>query len=314
MILVLLLAYIAVLFVLVKTKVIKLTMFWKLSPLLWVVILLVTLFFPLQFWAPAGFAWVAQPTVQIVPNVAGQVTEIFVKPHQRVVKGDKLFQIDPTQSQATVDQLEATLELNQIQLEQQETLMEKQIGKQANLNRAKANYAVTEAKLDNARYLLEQTTVRSINDGYVTNVEALQVGTRVVAAPLRQALLLVEENKDVIMAQIQQIYLRNVEIGQTAEITFKMYPNQIFTAKVEYITAGSALGQMSPTGNLPQAVAEQHAPMLIRLKLDDESLAQKLPPGATGSMAIYSTKGKPTHVIRKVMIRMQAIKNYIMPF
>jgi multidrug resistance efflux pump len=313
MILVLLLAYIAVLFLLVKINIIKLTPFWKLSPLLWIVILLIGVFIPMQFSAPSGFAWVVQPTVQIVPNVAGQVTDVFVTANQRVVKGDKLFQIDARPFKASVDQLNAALTLDKIQLEQQKSLIAKGLGNQAQLNRAEANYLITQAKLDNAVFLLEQTTVRSISDGYVTNVEALQVGSRVVAAPLRQALLLVEENKDIIVAQIPQIYLRKVEIGQNAELTFKMFPNKIFTAKVEYITAGSALGQMSPTGVLPQTVAEQHAPMLIRLKLDDESIAEKLPPGATGSVAIYTETGKPTHIIRKVMIRLESIKNFIVP-
>ena len=47
--------------------------------------------------------------------------------------------------------------------------------------------------------------------------------------------------------------------------------------------------------------------------VDDEAFANSLPGGASGEVAIYSPKGKPAQIIRKVMIRMTAIKNYIVP-
>ena len=82
---------------------------------------------------------------------------------------------------------------------------------------------------------------------------------------------------------------------------------------MESITPGSALGQIGPTGLLPGAVPEVHGPLFVRLKLDDEQFANSLPAGATGEVAIYSPKGKPAQIIRKVMIRMSAIRNYIVP-
>ena len=47
--------------------------------------------------------------------------------------------------------------------------------------------------------------------------------------------------------------------------------------------------------------------------LEDEGLMNSLPAGAVGSVAIYSGKGQATHVIRKVMIRMDAYLNFISP-
>jgi len=314
MILVLVLAYLAVLFLLVKLKLIKLTLFWKLSPVIWIIFLLIAIFIPLQFWAPSGFAWSVKPTTQVVPNVAGQVTAIYVEGNQRVKKGDLLFKIDDTLFKSAVDQLNARLTLDKIQLEQQQQLVKKKLGKQADLDRAKANYLATKAQLSGAMYSLEQSSVRATSDGIITNVEALHIGARVVTAPLRQAMLLVDDSKTIVLAQVQQIYLRNIEVGQNAELTFKKFPNQIFTAKVEYIAAGSALGQFSPTGNLPTAVPESHGPMWVRLTLDDSNVGSRLPAGATGSVAIYSPKGKPAQIIRKVAIRLESIMNYIVPF
>jgi multidrug resistance efflux pump len=313
MILVLTLAYVALLLLAFKLKFIRPTLFWKLSPIAWVVFLLVALFIPLQFWAPSGYVRILQPTVQIVPNVAGMVTEIMVQANQRVNKGDVLYQIDPLPFQSAVDKLQAELELDTILFKQQKELDKKQLGRKVDLDRTRAKMESTRAQLKAAIYNLEQTTVRAPADGVVTNVEALRAGARVVAAPLRQSMAFVDNSKRIVAAQIQQIHMRYIEPGQPAEIALKMYPGKVYTATVESITPGSALGQMAPTGQLPSAFQEVHGPLFARLKLDNDELASTLPAGATGEVAIYSPKGKPAQIIRKVMIRMAAIKNYIVP-
>jgi len=313
MILVLLLGYLGLLFLAIKFKLIKPTLFWKLSPIIWVVFLLVALFIPLQFWAPGGYVRVVQPTVQIVPNVAGEVTEVMVQANQNVSKGDVLFQIDPVPLQAVVDKLTAQLQLDTILFTQQKDLMKKNLGRQVDLDRTRAKMQSTNSQLTGAKYNLEQTTVRAPGEGVMTNVEALRPGARVVAAPLRQSMVFVDNSKRILVAQIQQIYMRYIEPGQPAEIAFKMYPGKVYNATVESITPGSAQGQVSPSGLLPSAVSEVHGPLFVRLILEDEELAKSLPAGATGEVAIYSPKGKPAQIIRKVIIRMAAIKNYIVP-
>lgn len=313
MILVLLLGYLGLLFLAIKFKLIKPTLFWKLSPVIWVVFLLVALFIPLQFWAPGGYVRVVQPTVQIVPNVAGEVLEVTVQANQHVSKEDVLFQIDPLPFQSAVDKLKAQLELDTILFKQQQDIMKKKLGRQVDLDRARANMEATQAQLEGANYNLEQTTVRAPGEGVMTNVEALRSGARVVAAPVRQSMVFVDDSKRIVVAQIQQIYMRYIEPGQPAEIAFKMYPGKVYNATVESIAPGSAQGQVAPSGLLPGAIPEVHGPLFVRLKLDDESFANKLPAGATGEVAIYSPNGKPAQIIRKVMIRMAAIKNYIVP-
>lgn len=126
-------------------------------------------------------------------------------------------------------------------------------------------------------------------------------------------MVFVDDSKRVLVAQIQQIYMRYIESGQPAEIAFKMYPGKVYSATVESITPGSSQGQVVPSGLLPSAIPEVHGPLFVRLILDDEELVNSLPTGASGEVAIYSPKGKPAQIIRKVMIRMAAIKNYIVP-
>ena len=53
---------------------------------------------------------------------------------------------------------------------------------------------------------------------------------------------------------------------------------------------------------------------MIRVKLDDDDVAKRLPAGSTGTAAIFTEAVKPTHVIRRVLLRQIAILNYVNPF
>ena len=67
------------------------------------------------------------------------------------------------------------------------------------------------------------------------------------------------------------------------------------------------------TGAAAQAMSTTPGPFFVRLELEDKELEASLIPGSLGSVAIYTSKVKVAHVIRKVMIRMTAIKNYFDP-
>ncbi len=110
------------------------------------------------------------------------------------------------------------------------------------------------------------------------------------------------DEQRVVLAQIFQTYIRYAEPGQIAEITFKMYPGKVFKVTVQSVFSGTALGQFRPSGLLPAAMQEVHGPMFVRLLLDDNEVA------------IYTPRGSATHVIRKVMIRITAIMNYVISF
>ena len=58
----------------------------------------------------------------------------------------------------------------------------------------------------------------------------------------------------------------------------------------------------------------QAAPFVVRFKLDDQEVAQRLPAGSTGLAAIYTDQVKARHVIRQVVLRQTAILNYVNPF
>ena len=159
---------------------------------------------------------------------------------------------------------------------------------------------------------LRATTVRAPADGYVTNM-ALRPGARVATLPLTPAMAFIDTSEIVIAAQIHQIYTRYIEPGQSAEVTFKTIPGKVFPATVMYLLPVTAQGQASVSGYAAQSVSTVAGPFFVRLKLDDPELEAKLLPGALADVAIYTPHAKAAHLIRRVMIRMTAILNYVNP-
>ena len=86
-----------------KTKIVPFNLFWKCSPLIVLLLLMFGLFIPMGWGAPQGPSLVVRNSVQIVPNVAREVTEVPVEPNKPLKAGDVLFKIDPVPYQAQVD-------------------------------------------------------------------------------------------------------------------------------------------------------------------------------------------------------------------
>lgn len=160
MIVFLTLAYIAVLFALKWFGVIRLTLAWRLSPIVWMLLLLVALFIPIQWGAPAGPVGVFRNVVEIVPAVSGQVVDVPVEPLTDVKQGDVLFQIDPQPFQQEVARLKAAL----VDAEQQPELLASAV------EIAEATVARAEAERERARQKLARST-ELVDSGAVTQEE-----------------------------------------------------------------------------------------------------------------------------------------------
>ena len=305
--------YVVLLLLAFKLNILKPTLWWKLSPIVWILLLTVGLFIPMQFWAPQGPLLVGAHSVQIVPNVQGPVTEVAVAENQQVNKGDLLFRIDPSLYQSQVDTLTAQLELARTRLDQAQRLAETGAGSVYDVEQFTGQVEQLEAQLTGARWNLEETTVRAPADGVVTSV-ALREGARVVNFPFAPAMAFVETQNQFLGGQIFQNHLRYVEPGLPVEIALKMYPGRVFDAEVEYLLPVSPTGQFAPGGMAIAPREVPHTPFWVRIKPGEELAALDLPVGATGTVAIYTETGAPTHVIRKVIIRVEAIQNYIIPF
>jgi len=131
----------------------------------------------------------------IMPQVEGQITEIFVKAGDRVTAGMPLMQIDPAKQQATVKTQEdvlsskrAALALAKQQYERVSGLATQGISSQADLDQAKAALDAAQADLQAAgaqvreqQVELHYYNVKAPRDGVVGDIP-VRVGDRVTVS------------------------------------------------------------------------------------------------------------------------------------
>lgn len=306
-------AYVALLFILTRIRLLPNSRITWLTVAPYVLALLVFFFIPMQWGAPKGDVRTLAYSVQVTPNVVGQVIDVPVEPNVPLRAGDILFRIDPIPYQAALESLTAKLDLAETRLDQSATLAARQAGSAYDVQAYQAEVDGLKAQIASAEYNLAETVVRAPSDGYVTNV-ALRPGARVSNFPFYQAMSFVDTSEVLLGAQIPQIYARHIEPGQEAEVTFKVRPGQTYAATVDTILPATAQGQVQLSGYAPTPQSTAPGPFFVTLRMEDEALAHGLPSGALGSVAIYTSEVKAAHIIRRVMIRMESWTNYINPF
>lgn len=304
--------YLVLLFALVKLHIVRFNLFWKVSPLLVLFLLMFGLFIPMGWGAPQGPALVVRQSVAIVPDVAGEVIDVPVQPNVRLKAGDVLFKIDPVPYRAQVEALEAQLKLSELRLAQMTQLLERDSGRAFDVQQRQSEVDQLRAQLEGAKWNLDKTVVRAPSDGYVTNV-ALRKGARVSNLPLSPVMAFIDTSDTMIGVEIEQIYARYLKAGQPVEVTFKFRPGQVYAGKVETVLQAISTGQVQTSGAAVTPKNIQAGSFVVRIRLDDLSIAEELPAGSAGDAAIFTDHVKPAHIIRKVLLRQIAITNYVNP-
>jgi multidrug resistance efflux pump len=305
--------YLVLLFLLVWLKIVPFNLFWKISPLIVLALLMFGLFIPMNWGAPQGGALAIRNSVAIVPDVAGEVIDVPVVANVPLKAGDVLFRIDPTPFEAQVKAIEAQLKLSDLRLSQMTQLYERDSGRAFDVQQRQSEVDQLKAQLEGAKWNLDKTIVRAPADGYATNV-ALRKGARVANLPLVPVMAFIDTSDTIIGVAIEQIDARYIRPGQDTEVTFKFLPGRVFPAKFESVLQAIATGQVQTSGLAvtPKNVAS--APFVVRIRLEDAEIAKVLPASSTGEAAIFTDHIKAAHIIRKVLLRQVAIINYVNPF
>ena len=310
MIAVLLNSYIAILALFVWLKVIPFNMFWKISPVVVLLALLFGLFIPMGWGAPSGPVALIRNSVQIIPSVSGEVIDIPVTANVPLRAGDVLFRIDPTTYKAQVEAIDAQLKFAELRLSQMSELYARDAGRRFDVEQRQSEVDQLKAQLDGAKWNLEKTTVVAPADGYVTNL-TLRKGARVTGQS--PVMAFIDTSEVLLGAEIAQVDARYIETGQKAEVTFKTFPGQVYTGRVETVLQAISTGQAAVSGLAVTPSEIQSAPFVVRIKLDNSALAARLPAGSTGVAAIFTDHVKASHVIRQVLLRQIAITNFVNP-
>jgi len=266
-----------------------------------------------------------QYVIQIVPNVKGRVVEVPVEALVPLQKGDVLFRIEATPYQASVDQLKASIDKTkaqerraQIEVARTTKLVESAAGAQRQLDRwtatldeHKATIRSLEAQLRSAQWQLDETVVRAPHSGFVFNLQ-VRPGTYVTSIPLAAPMTFVSSERREVIASLSQSAGRHVRVGDSAEVVFSRFPGRVFAGTVNRLPEASGTAQLTPSGELP--VLDGRRPLVrypIGIVIDDPEDRTLIPQGATGTVAVYTQRGKPLHIITKVVMRMQAWFAYL---
>jgi len=313
MIIFLLNVYLVILFLLVKLKIVRFNLFWKSSPFLVLLLLLVGLFIPMNWGAPTGPVLFGRHSVEIVPDVAGEVIEVPVQANTPLKANDVLFRIDPTPFKAQVDALQAQLGFAELRLGEMSQLQGTAAGRAFDVEQRDSEVKQLRAQLENAKWNLDKTVVRAPTDGYVTNL-ALRKGARVSNLSVAPVMAFIETSDSFVAVAIPQIDARYIAPGQRVELTMKFLPGRILTGKVESVLQAISTGQVQASGLAvtPKDVAA--APFIVRVALEDTEITRRLPAGSVGTAAIFTGHVTASHIIRRVLLRQEAILNYVVPF
>jgi multidrug resistance efflux pump len=212
---------------------------------------------------------------------------------------------DLEQAETDVKSLEADLaagEANETQVAQKLSARTPG-GEFSDVAQARSVLAQTKAQLEQARWDLSQTVVYAPADGRAVNLQ-LREGSYAAALPISPVMSFVE-NEQWLIAFYKQNELREVRVGDNAEVALKTYPNKIIHCEVADIVWASGQGQLPLVGAIPQTGAAPEPPgrFVVRLRPvgDDKDLF--LAAGARGEAAIYTKSLHLIHLIRKVIIR-----------
>ena len=85
---------------------------------------------------------------------------------------------------------------------------------------------------------------------------------------------------------------------------------RVFEAEVDRVIEALPTGQAEPTGTAQAPRQLAPLPYYVRLRLKEDV---DLPVGAVGAAGIYTSNFKTVQVIRRVMMHMEAWKNYVVP-
>lgn len=253
-------------------------------------------------------------TTPIIPNVAGQVSEVLIEEQTEVKKGDVLFTLDSTVYVSKVKDLRANLAFANTRLKQSERLLRANAGSAYDVDLYKAQINQFNAKLEEARWNVEQCIIKAPSDGLVSQIR-LRPGMRATPFPLRPLLSFAHTDKQYVIGAFPQNPAQRLEIGDDAEVIFDAIPGQVFHGKVVRIGEILAQGEVQANGTLINL--DNHGPHIVQgsipyyIELTSDMDGYFIPGGAKAQMAIYSQYMHPVKVVRKVLLRTKSWLNYL---
>lgn len=254
--------------------------------------------------------FVERPVIQMATYLGGQVEEIYVKSNDSVKKGDPLYKLDPTPTQARLDDARAEMAKAQQLYEDAKKLVEKKVLAAEALKVKEDDFKAAQAEVDKYIYQLEQTIAYAPSDGYVINLQLRSGQYARLKAPVMS--FVSTEEVWLVMA-IRQEGSQYIEPGQEIEFALTMYPGKTFNTKVGGLVQGVGEAQLMLGGQIPNVSSiKEIGYFAVRGVLDEEELGVPMVFGASGLAAINTGRGADVFwLLRRIEIQSESLLNYV---
>jgi len=167
----------------------------------------------------------------------------------------------------------------------------------------------TRAQLDDAKWELEQTTVRAPSDGYASTV-ALAVGARALKA--RAAMSFIVESDIMIVGTFLQNGFQTIRPGAKVRLFFDADPGRLHEATILDIPKGVGQGEIAVSGTLARvgSIGGTVAyPAVISIPPGADANTMRL--GTSGTATVFSETAGVIGLIAHILLWVQSYVAYL---
>ncbi|WP_187260860.1 efflux RND transporter periplasmic adaptor subunit [Pontibacter beigongshangensis] len=228
--------------------------------------------------------------VELRPQVSGYITNIYVQDGQRVTKGQRLYEIDQSKYQASLQQAQANLQsaranLARVQqdvkryerLSEQEAIAQQQLDyARADLATAQAQVAAAEAQVRSASTDLGYAVIKAPFAGTI-GISQVRVGAQVSPG---QPLLNTISSTDPIAVDF---VINEREIGRFNQLMQGEQPDSLFTLKLNNSTVYDTPGKIIA---IDRAIGRQTGTTTVRVQFHNKE--RLLVPGMTVEVQVLN--------------------------
>lgn len=175
----------------------------------------------------------ANQSVDINPEIDGQIASIHFYNGQEVKKGKLLFQLDDSIAQAQLTAAKAKLKLSREDLKRSLRLLHHDAMSQQAVDQAAEAVSEDQATVHEKQVRVDKMQLRAPFNGVVGS-RTVSVGQYVTVGQTLVSLVNTESLK--VIYNVSQTYLSQLKLGQTVELSSDALPGETFSGTVSYIS------------------------------------------------------------------------------
>lgn len=158
--------------------------------------------------------------ITLMPEMAGILTNVYVKEGQRVSKGQRLARIDDGGIAQNIEQMKVQAQLAKTTYERQERLWNQKIGSEIQYLQAKAGYESQQNAIRSMQQQLAKTIVTAPFSGVIDDVITEQGNT--VSPGMTQLIRIVNLKDMYIDVEVPENYITSIKTGTEVMVEFPM--------------------------------------------------------------------------------------------